>query len=137
MAVFKDFEEIIAWQKAIDLSVIIHTKFRDHKDFAFRDRIHRASISVSNNIAEGFDRGSNKDFRRFLRIARSSCNEVRSMVILGQRFGYFTPQEVIEIRGHCIHLNATIFNLMKAMREDHLKSIAPWLIPLGYWVGYL
>ncbi|MBK7100973.1 MAG: four helix bundle protein [Flavobacteriales bacterium] len=97
----------------------------------------RASISVSNNIAEGFDRGSNKDFRRFLRIARSSCNEVRSMVILGQRFGYFTPQEVIEIRGHCIHLNATIFNLMKAMREDHLKSIAPWLIPLGYWVGYL
>ena len=137
MAVFKDFEEIIAWQKAIDLAAGIHKKFRNHSDFAFRDQIHRAAISVSNNIAEGFDRGSNTEFKRFLRIARSSCNEVRSMVILGQRFGYFTPDEVIELRADCLRLNATIFSLMKSMREERLKSIAPWLVPLGYWIGYI
>lgn len=135
MAAFKDFEEIVAWQKAIDLSAAIHLKFKDHKDFAFRDQIHRAAISVSNNIAEGFDRGSNTEFRRFLRIARSSCNEVRSMVILGQRFGYFSEEEVLKYRTDCIRLNGTIQSLMKSMRVEAIRSLAPWLVPMASWLG--
>lgn len=135
MAAFKDFEEIVAWQKAIDLSAAIHLKFKDHKDFAFRDQIHRAAISVSNNIAEGFDRGSNADFRRFLRIARGSCNEVRSMVILGSRFGYFTKEEVASYRTECIRLSGTIQSLIKSMRADALRSFAPWLMPVASWLG--
>lgn len=135
MAPFKDFEEIVAWQKAIDLSAAIHMKFKDHKDFAFRDQIHRAAISVSNNIAEGFDRGSNADFRRFLRIARGSCNEVRSMVILGHRFGYFTEAEVMLFRTECIRLGGTIQSLIKSMRTDALRSVPPWLLPVASWFG--
>ena len=137
MAAFKDFEEIIAWQKAIDLSAGIYLRFRDHKDFGFRDQILRASVSVSNNIAEGFDRGSNTEFRRFLRIARSSCNEVRSMIILGQRIGYLTEQEVVVLRLECMRLNGTILSLMKSMREDRLKSTMSWLVPFASWLGWV
>ncbi|MDX9750546.1 MAG: four helix bundle protein [Flavobacteriales bacterium] len=137
MAAFKDFEEIIAWQRAIDLAATIHAKFKDHHDFEFKDQIRGAAISVSNNIAEGFDCGSNKDFRRFLRIARSSCNEVRSMVILGDRFGYFTADEVARLREDCIRLSGMILALIKSMRTDAIRAIAPWFVPVLGWAGWL
>ncbi len=52
----RKFEDIIAWQKAQDFAEDIYKIFRNHKDFGFREQICRASVSVSNNIAEGFDR---------------------------------------------------------------------------------
>ncbi|MFN6944520.1 MAG: four helix bundle protein, partial [Cytophagaceae bacterium] len=60
MAIHK-FEEIIAWQKAQDLAVDIYAIFQKSKDFSFRDQICRAAVSISNNIAEGFDRSSDAD----------------------------------------------------------------------------
>jgi four helix bundle protein len=65
MAIQK-FEDIIVWQKGQDLAVEIYALFRDSRDFGFRDQICRATVSISNNIAEGFDRSSNADFKRFL-----------------------------------------------------------------------
>ena len=76
------FEDIIAWQKAKELTIQIYKIFGESKDFAFRDQIQRASVSVMNNIAEGFERKSNNEFRHFLYIAKGSCGEVRSMLIL-------------------------------------------------------
>ena len=62
----KRFEDIIAWQKAQDLAVEVYSVFKNLRDFGFKDQITRASVSISNNIAEGFDRGSDADFIRFL-----------------------------------------------------------------------
>ncbi len=59
------FEDIIAWQKAQDLAVSIYNYFSKITDYSFKDQICRASISISNNIAEGFDRSSDADFSRF------------------------------------------------------------------------
>ena len=76
------FEDIIAWQKAKELTIQIYKIFGESKDFAFRDQIQPASVSVMNNIAGGFERKSNNEFRHFLYIAKGSCGEVRSMLIL-------------------------------------------------------
>ena len=65
MAVLK-FEELLVWKKSQDLAVEIYAHFQENKDFSFRDQIKRAAVSISNNIAEGFDRNSNADFKRFL-----------------------------------------------------------------------
>jgi len=62
--------------------------FDDCKDFYFRNQIKRAAVSVSDNIAEGFSRKSNKELRRFLNISIGSCNEVKSMVYLSIRLGF-------------------------------------------------
>ena len=78
------FEELNTWIKAQELAVFIYKKFITIKDYSFRDQIIRASISVSNNIAEGFDRGSNKEFIRFLFISRGSNSEVKSMLYLAK-----------------------------------------------------
>jgi four helix bundle protein len=136
MAGIKDFEDIIVWQLAITLAQRVNVKFKDHKDFSFRDQIMRASYSVSNNIAEGFDRGSNRDFRRFLRVARGSCNEVRSMAVLGHGIGYLDKDELISLREDCLRTSATIQAFIKSMRIDALKSFAPWLLPFAHAVGY-
>ena len=73
----KKIEDIIAWQKAQDLTVFIYNGFSGCRDFSFKDQITRASVSVSNNIAEGFERNSNTDFIRFLYYALSSNSELR------------------------------------------------------------
>ncbi len=84
----KKFEDIIAWQKARKLSLCIYKLFQNNKDFSFKDQICRASISVSNNIAEGFERRSSKEFRAFLYIAKASCGEVRSMLYIALDLEY-------------------------------------------------
>ena len=76
------FEDIIAWQKAMDMSVHIYKDFENSKDYGFKDQIQRASVSVMNNIAEGLERKTNNEFKQFLFIAKGSCGEVRSMLYL-------------------------------------------------------
>jgi len=78
------FEDIIAWQKAKELAVKIYRLFETSKDYSFKDQIQRASVSVMNNIAEGFERKTNNEFKQFLFIAKGSCGEVRSMLILAK-----------------------------------------------------
>ena len=84
------FEDIIAWQKAQNLAVEIYKIFGNIKDYGFKDQICRAVVSVSNNIAEGFDRNSDTEFNRFLYFSLASCSEVKSMLYLSERLNYIT-----------------------------------------------
>jgi len=79
---FEKFEEIIAWQKAKELAIHVYSIFENSKDFGLKDQIQRASVSVMNNIAEGYERKSNKEFKYFLFVSKGSCGEVRSMLHL-------------------------------------------------------
>ena len=70
------FEDIIAWQKGQDLATSVYEKFQSNKKFSFKDQIFRASVSVSNNIAEGFERSSDNDFARFIVAVKGSSRKV-------------------------------------------------------------
>ena len=77
------FEDLIAWQKARELTSAIYKVTSTgsfSRDFGLRDQICRASVSVMSNIAEGFERGSKSEFHQFLVIAKASCAEVRSQL---------------------------------------------------------
>ncbi|MDP2692331.1 MAG: four helix bundle protein [bacterium] len=87
------FEDLISWQKAKETSLIVYKIFRSNKDYAFRDQIQRAVVSISNNIAEGFERRSNKELIQFLYIAKGSCGESRSMLYLAKDLGYISKDE--------------------------------------------
>jgi four helix bundle protein len=82
------FEDIIAWQKAKNLAVDIYRAFSKSKDFRFRDQICRAAVSISSNIAEGFERRGDKEFIRFLRIAAGSASETKSLVYIARDLRY-------------------------------------------------
>lgn len=91
---YKRFEDLPVWNAAISLAVEIYslsdsTHFRRRR--SLRDQIERAAVSVSNNIAEGFERGTNNELLAFLYIARGSAGEVRSMLCLLERIPAFRP----------------------------------------------
>ena len=89
----KSFQEINSWQKARELSIQIYKEFSNLKDFGFRDQITRASVSIMNNIAEGYGRSNNKEFLRFLSYSKASTIEVQSMLILSQDLSYLTSEK--------------------------------------------
>lgn len=89
---YSRFEELPVWNDAIELAVKIYqltgrAAFKGR--YSLKDQIERAAVSVSNNIAEGFERGTTQELLTFLYIARGSCGEVRSMLSLLERLSYF------------------------------------------------
>jgi len=80
MARIERFEDLTGWQKARELNRRVYDATRKEafaKDYGLRDQIRRASVSVMSNLAEGFERGGNKEFIQFLSNAKGSCREVR------------------------------------------------------------
>src|SRR6266540_6718018 len=88
------FEDIDSWQKAGELTRIIYQHSNAGKfarDFGLRDQIRGASVSIMSNIAEGFERGGDKEFRQFLSTAKGSCGEVRSQLYVALDQNYIVP----------------------------------------------
>lgn len=114
MAIEK-FEDIISWQKSKDLTLLVYKLFKDNKDFSFRDQIKRAVVSVGNNIAEGFERGGNKEFVYFLYVAKGSCGEVRSMLYIALELGYISKEEYEKLAQLCMEISKMIMGLIKTL----------------------
>ena len=97
MASVKRFEELKSWQKARKLVNLVYDKTLDKPfavDYELQSQIRRASGSVMHNIAEGFDAGSDKEFARFLRIARRSASEVQSQLYLALDRDYISQDDM-------------------------------------------
>ncbi len=111
------FEDLIAWQKSQDLAVGVYNEFKQLNDFDFRSQMRRAAVSVSNNIAEGFDRRSKADFARFLLIALASCSEVRSMLYLAVRLGYISLEKQKILMQQTSEISRIITGLIRVLRN--------------------
>lgn len=92
----KNFEELIAWQKAQDFAVDIYASFSSVKEQGFKDRICQAAESISSNIAYGFEQGVQEEFSHFLYEALGSCSEAKSMLNLATRL-YFIEKKDKEV----------------------------------------
>lgn len=112
------FEDIIAWQKSQQLAVDIYAKFSKSKDFSFKDQTCRPSVSISNNIAEGFDRNSNADFARLLYIPLASCSEVKSMLYLAERLNFLNKLEAEKLRNECSEISKIITSFIKSIKNN-------------------
>ena len=109
------FEDLIAWQKSKELSVSIYKSFHEHRDLAFKDQIQRAAVSIMNNIAEGFERRSNKEFRQFLFIAKGSCAEVRSMLYLAMELDKINQEKCKSLLLQSEELGRILGGLIKSL----------------------
>lgn len=100
MGKFNSFEEINSWQKARIFNKRIYQiteNLNFKKDYDFVRQIRRASISISSNIAEGFERNTDKEFVYFLYVSKASAGEVRSQLYLAHDLEYITKQEFEEL----------------------------------------
>lgn len=126
MATVKDFEELAIFQKARELSKKIYpiTQRDEFKyDTRFVQQIRAAAGSIMDNIAEGFERGGNKEFVNFLYIAKGSCGEVRSQLIRANDVGYLTQEEYDELYNDCRKLSASIMIFAKEIKASDITGV--------------
>jgi four helix bundle protein len=120
MATIKRFEDLEVWKDAREFTKVIYQITANEelkRDFAFKDQIRRASISIMNNIAEGFGRYSNKEFRRFLDIAAASNLEVKSMLYLGFDLEYIAESKMDAVIKQNEKLHYQLLALIKYLRS--------------------
>jgi four helix bundle protein len=114
---YERFEQLPVWQSALDLAAAVYAlteKPAFRRRYSLRDQVERAAVSVSNNIAEGFERGTKQELLTFLYIARGSAGEVRSMLCLLERIAAFAAL-------------ATELEALKSRAESISKQLGAWI----------
>lgn len=125
MASFKKFEDITAWQKAYEVTVVIYRITSDGnfaKDFGLRDQIRRATVSVMANIAEGHGRRSNTEFANFLNIARGSTAEVQSHLHIALGIDYIDKVIFDELYSKVTEISRMLLSLAQYLRKHNDKN---------------
>jgi|SRR3989338_8126959 len=112
---FTRFEDIIAWQKTKDLTLLVYKLFKNCKDYEFKVQIQKAVISIMNNIAEGYERMSNKEFRNFLYIAKGSCGEARSMTYVALELKYIEKNSFNDLNIRALEISRILSGLIKSL----------------------
>jgi four helix bundle protein len=110
---------LLVWQKGIEVVEQIYNISSDGKlntDFALRDQLRRAAISIPTNIAEGFERSSRKEYVNFLNFAKGSAGEIRSLLYLASELGYLEKSRHDEMRNAVLELSRYLFNHIKSLR---------------------
>ena len=124
---YKSFEDLPVWQAAIELArhtyaLTEHQSFRGHA--GLRDQLERAALSVSNNIAEGFERGSTNELLAFLYIARGSAGEVRSMLCLLERIPAFSPLKsaICDLKSNCLSISRQLYGWIEQLKNSDITG---------------
>ncbi|MFM7709354.1 MAG: four helix bundle protein [Ferruginibacter sp.] len=125
MGTITRFEEIISWREARELNKVLRnliTEKRFEKNFGLISQIERSAGSIMDNIAEGFERGGNKEFIQFLYIAKGSCGELRSQMYRAVDAGYLDTNEFNLVSSYCNRINNLIFKLILYLKQTKLKG---------------
>jgi four helix bundle protein len=115
MTAFKSFEEIVSWQKARVLCkeiYILSSNDKFAKDFGLRDQIRRSAVSIMANIAEGYERKSDGDFKRFLNISKGSLAEVKSHLYIALDLEYISDDKFKKLASDIDEINKTLYGLI-------------------------
>jgi four helix bundle protein len=116
----ESFEDLTVWQKGIELVKEIYACTGGvgfNKDYALRDQIRRAAVSIPTNIAEGFERSSRKEYLQFLNIAKGSAGEVRSLLRVALEVGYLSTLDYERLREEVMSLSRRLYSQIKAIKE--------------------
>ena len=116
----KSFEEFEVHKKGVLLVKQVFQLLKKssiEKEFGFKEQIKRAVISITNNIAEGSEYNNNKQFIRYLKIAKGSCAEVRNMLILARELEFCTDEEIQESLVLSVEISQNISNFIKYLNS--------------------
>ncbi|MEN8226413.1 MAG: four helix bundle protein [Bacteroidota bacterium] len=111
------FEDLEVWKISMNLSVLIYRVFKNCRDFGLKDQVQRASVSIPSNIAEGFDRKSNKEYIYFLYIAKGSCSELRTQIYLAREVGIIEKKKAEEFIETTRKVSAMIYRLIQSRKQ--------------------
>ncbi len=119
----KKFEDLESWKKARKLTNGVYEATAAGsftRDFGLKDQIRRASISILSNIAEGFERGGDREFLQFLAIAKGSCGEVRAQLYIALDQGHLSQELFERLFNNADEIGRMISGLMKYLSRSEL-----------------
>ncbi|MEI8183686.1 MAG: four helix bundle protein [Deltaproteobacteria bacterium] len=125
MATITKFEDIEAWQKSRELTREVYSASNTGlfaKDYGLRDQIRRAAVSIMSNIAEGFERGGDKEFGQFIAQAKGSSAEVRAQLYVALDQKYIDQPTFDRLAELTIQINRMLAGLMKYLRSSEFKG---------------
>ncbi len=89
---YQSFEDLDIWKRSVSLSSAVYKELQQLKDYGFKDQITRSGLSIPSNIAEGFERKSQKEYLNFLSYSKGSCGELRTQTYIGINIGYINRE---------------------------------------------
>lgn len=119
-----DVKELQVWQKAIALCEAIYQatrRFSDDERFGLTAQMRRAAVSIPSNLAEGYGRGTRRDYRQFVRIARGSAFEVETQILLAKRLGFLTDDAANELVSQVREVLRMLNGLIRSLGESRAR----------------
>jgi four helix bundle protein len=102
------FEDLEVWKKGMQLAVAVYEQLAGCRDFGLRDQMQRAAVSTPSNIAEGYERGSNKEFIQYLFIAKGSAGELRTQLYLALKLKVLAPAQAKKLLAESRQISAML-----------------------------
>ena len=112
-----NFESLRVWQNARDLVNLVYDIMDDNKNYGFRDQIQRAAVSIMNNIAEGYESGTDAKYANFLHIAKGSCSEVKSMLYVCLDRKYCSEEQFDALKSQAIIISSQLYKLLEYLNN--------------------
>ena len=116
------FRELLVWQAAKELAVRVYKLSRNGdlaRDFSLRDQIRKSAVSIASNLAEGDERGSNKDGVRFFFIAKGSLAELRTQLQIASEIGFLDNGTYSALEMECGKIGRMLGSLIRSRSETH------------------
>lgn len=117
MAKVEKFEDLLVWQKGLSQAIDLYKLLATCKDYGLRDQMQRSAVSVPSNVAESFERHTNKEFVRYLRIAKGSNGELRTQIHIAVGVGILPSEVGDDLLGKSRIISSMLQNLIKTREE--------------------
>jgi four helix bundle protein len=118
---YESFKELRVWQEATSSAVEVYkltAKGGLAKDYGLKDQMQRSAVSIASNIAEGYERNSDKEFIRFLLIAKGSISELRTQLEIAKDIKYVDQEDFDLFDGQCIKTGSMLTKLILSRKAD-------------------
>ena len=116
----RSYRDLVVWQRALELAVLIYgfsEGFPRNEVYGLTAQLRRASVSVPSNIAEGYGRGSRKEYIQFLSIAQGSLKEIETQAILAQRLNYSTSTQTEKLLANSEVVGKMLGSLIRSLKS--------------------
>ncbi|CAN5646712.1 four helix bundle protein [soil metagenome] len=119
---FQSFEDLEVWQRGCRHAVDVFKTFAECRNFTMQDQVQRAALSVPSNVAEGYERNSNKEFIRFLNIAKGSSGELRTQLYISRKLDFISKPDFERLIAESKEISAMLHGLSRAVSKRAAKK---------------
>ena len=118
----ESLENLDVWKRACRLSVNLYKLMNNSREYSFKDQITRAALSIPSNIAEGYERETDRTRIQFLKIAKGSCGEFWTQLMIGRAAGFITAVPGKELEEETKEISRMIWGLIRRYENKEEAS---------------